>query len=181
MLTFASTVSALEVAGVSIGETANVANRDLQLNGAGIRYKAIFKVYTAALYLQEKKTTVNEVINVSGPRRVNLVMLRDVASEEFSRFFLDGIRKNTSKADAGKIVNQLMKFGELFASIPELKKGDTITADWDPASGTTLLMNGKKVGENLPDVAFYNALLKIWLGEKPADSKLKVSLLGGAG
>jgi hypothetical protein len=28
-------------------------------------------------------------------------------------------------------------------------------------------------------VAFYNALLKIWLGDKPADAPLKTALLGG--
>ncbi|MFO1328451.1 MAG: chalcone isomerase family protein [Rubrivivax sp.] len=31
----------------------------------------------------------------------------------------------------------------------------------------------------MPDAAFYNALLKIWIGDKPADSALKPLLLGG--
>jgi hypothetical protein len=28
-----------------------------------------------------------------------------------------------------------------------------------------------------PDMAFYNALLRIWLGEKPADSSLRRAML----
>ncbi|WP_228124754.1 chalcone isomerase family protein [Glaciimonas soli] len=180
MMAVASTAFALDVAGVKINETAHVGNRDLQLNGAGIRYKVIFKVYTAALYLPEKKTTTTDVINEAGPRRISLVMLRDIDSEDFSRAFLEGIRKNTDRADAAKMIDQLTKFGELFATIPELKKGDNIVADWDPAVGTTMQVNGKKVGGVLTGITFYNALLKIWLGDKPADSKLKVSLLGGA-
>jgi hypothetical protein len=34
------------------------------------------------------------------------------------------------------------------------------------------------LGEALPDAAFYNALLRIWLGQKPADDELKTALLG---
>jgi len=170
--------AALELAGVKVDETAHVANRDLLLNGAGIRYKAIFKVYTAALYLSEKKTSPADVISSAGPRRIALVMLRDVSSEDFGQAFMSGIQKNSVKAEKEKIINQLMKFGELFASIPELKKGDVLTTDWIPGSGTLIQVNGKKVGDIFPDVAFYNALLKIWIGDKPADSALKLHLLG---
>ena len=73
---------------------------------------------------------------------------------------------------------QLQKFGEVFASVPELKKGDVLTVDWLPGSGTIIHINGKKVSDVLPDIAFYNAILKIWLGDNPADSRLKPLLLG---
>ena len=177
-LVFAQAATALELAGVKIDESAQVANRDLLLNGAGIRYKAIFKVYTAALYLPEKKATPADVMNSSGPRRIMIVMLRDVSSEDFGQAFMSGIQKNSDKAETAKIINQLTKFGELFASIPELKKGDVLTTDWIPGTGTLIQINGKKAGEVFPDLAFYNALLKIWIGDKPADSKLKLRLLG---
>jgi hypothetical protein len=32
----------------------------------------------------------------------------------------------------------------------------------------------------VPDLGFYNAVLRIWLGEKPADRSLKPALLGEA-
>lgn len=172
--------SAFELAGVQINETANVANNELLLNGAGIRYKAIFKVYTAALYLTEKKTTSNDVMNATGPRRITLVMLRDVSSEDFGQAFMSGIQKNSDKTEKAKIINQLIKFGELFAAIPELKKGDVLFTDWIPGTGTVMQLNGKRIGEVFPDVVFYNALLKIWIGDNPADSKLKLRLLGEA-
>ena len=47
----------VEVAGVRYAPTAVVGNATLQLNGAGVRYKAIFKVYAAGLYLGSKATT----------------------------------------------------------------------------------------------------------------------------
>ncbi|MFC5476404.1 chalcone isomerase family protein [Paraherbaspirillum soli] len=179
-LTLSQSGMALDLAGVKIDETARVGNQDLKLNGAGIRYKAVFKVYTAALYLTEKKTTVPDVLAVPGPRRVELVMLRDVSSEDFSRAFIKGIHNNSDKTEKAKIANQLQKFGELFSKILELKKGDVLITDWIPGTGTQFSINGKMMSDVLPDLAFYNALLKIWLGDSPADFNLKSQMLGQA-
>jgi len=169
---------AIEVGGVKFDETVRVANQDLKLNGAGIRYKAIFKVYAAGLYLTEKKSSVQDVLASPGPKRVTITMLRDISNEELGRGFMAGIQQNSDKAEKAKLIMQLQKFGEIFASIPELKKGDMLTTDWIPGTGTVVHVNGKKVSEVLPDVAFYNALLKIWLGDKPVDVRLKPLMLG---
>ncbi|NMM38543.1 MAG: lipoprotein transmembrane [Glaciimonas sp.] len=171
--------SAVEIAGVKVDETVRVANTELKLNGAGIRVKAIFKVYVAGLYLPTKKTTVPEILDLAGPRRLTLVMLREVSSEDFGQSFMTGLNANSDKAEKSKIVNQTVKMGEIFASIPSIKKGDTITSDWVPGSGMLIHVNGKQVGEVIPGMDFYNAYLKIWLGDKPADSSLKQSMLGG--
>lgn len=176
---FCQSASAIDIAGMKVDESARVSNKELKLNGAGIRVKAIFKVYVAALYLSEKKTTVPEVLDIAGPRRLTLIMLREISSEDFGQSFMTGLNANSDKAEKSKIINQMVKMGEIFASIPSLKKGDTITTDWIPGSGMVIQVNGKAVGEVLPDINFFNAYLKIWLGDKPADSSLKQSMLGG--
>ena len=51
----------VELAGVTLQDRAVVADTPLVLNGAGIRYKAVFKVYTAGLYLGTKASTTEEV------------------------------------------------------------------------------------------------------------------------
>jgi hypothetical protein len=53
-----------------------------------------------------------------------------------------------------------------------------LITDWIPGSGTLVTLNGKKVADPIPDAAFYGALLRIWLGEKPVDAKLKTAMLG---
>ena len=68
---------AVEVGGVKLDETVQLASRELKLNGAGVRYKVIFKVYTIALYLPEKKTQLADILPLPGPRRLEIVMLRD--------------------------------------------------------------------------------------------------------
>jgi Chalcone isomerase-like len=108
------------------------------------------------------------------------VMLRDLGGEDFGQAFMSGINANSDKAEKGKLVNQMVKFGEIFVNVGGLKKGDTLITDWVPEKGTTIELNGKPLTEPLPDVAFYNAVLKIWLGDKPADSALKPALLGSS-
>ncbi|MYM22892.1 lipoprotein transmembrane [Duganella sp. FT135W] len=167
-----------EVAGVKFDDSITLAGQPLKLNGAGVRTKVIFKVYAAGLYLSEKKTTVPDVLAVAGPRRVAITMLREVSSDDFGKAFMDGLNANTDKNERSKILPQIMKFGEVFAQTPALKKGDQLSLDWTPGEGTQCYLNGKKLGELMPDQAFYNAVLRIWLGDKPVDSSLKPALLG---
>jgi hypothetical protein len=170
--------AAVDVAGVKYDDSITVAGQQLKLNGAGVRTKMIFKVYAAGLYLSEKKTTVPDVLAVPGPRRVAITMLRDVPSDDFGKAFMEGLNANTSKEERNKILPQIMKFGEVFAQTPALKKGDQLSLDWTPNEGTQCYLNGKKLGDLMPDQAFYNAVLRIWLGDKPVDSSLKPALLG---
>ena len=170
---------AIEVGGVKLDDSVKVADKELRLNGAGIRTKVVFKVYAAGLYLSEKKTTTADVLALAGPRRVALVLLRDVSSADFSESFMSGINSNSDKADLAKVSAQISKFGGLFSSIPGVKKGDVINMDWVPGTGTIVTLNGKPLGDPMADVIFNNAVLKIWLGDQPADTSLKPLLLGG--
>jgi hypothetical protein len=175
--TCAQASAVVEVAGVKFDDTTKVAGKELMLNGAGIRFKFIVKVYAAGLYLQEKETTVEGVMKSEGPRRMRLVMLRDITSDDFGNAFMSGLNNNVDKNDKTKITTQISKFGEIFAQFDALKKGDVLDLDWTPGAGTQCLLNGKKVGDLIPDMTFYNSVLRIWLGEKPADASLKPKLL----
>jgi hypothetical protein len=177
---FIQGATAAEVNGVKFDETTKVAGKDLVLNGAGMRTKFIIKVYAAGLYLPEKKNTVPDILKLEGPRRVTLVMARDISSDDFGQAFMTGLNNNIDNAEKAKYVSQISKFGEMFGAIAGLKKGDVLHLDWIPGSGTQAELNGKKIGELIPDLGFYNAVLRIWIGDKPADSSLKPALLGAA-
>lgn len=170
--------AAVDVSGYKFPDTDKVGGKDLKLNGAGMRTKVIIKVYAAGLYLPEKKTTMAEIATLEGPRRVTLIMARDVSADSFGNAFMDGLKENTSVAERNAVATQVNKFGEMFAMVPGLKKGDVLHIDWLPGVGTSCELNGKKLGDTVQDIAFYNAILRIWLGEHPADSSLKPALLG---
>ncbi|SHH44821.1 chalcone isomerase family protein [Massilia sp. CF038] len=177
---FLQTAGAAEVAGVKFPDTAKVGGKELLLNGLGVRTKFIVKVYAAGLYLQQKESTVDEVLKADGPRRMQLIMMRDITSDDFGNAFMSGLNNNVDNKDKSKIVTQISKFGEMFAQIDALKKGDVLDLDYIPGTGTQCYLNGKRVGETAPDLVFYNSILRIWLGDKPADNTLKTKLLAPA-
>ena len=172
--------AAVDVSGYKFEDTTKVAGKELILNGAGMRTKFVVKVYAAGLYVPEKKKTTADILKQDGPRRITLQMARDVSSEDFGKAFMEGLNDNVDRTEKQKIVAQIGKFGEMFAGVNGLKKGDVLHIDWIPGSGTVCELNGKKLVENVPDIAFYNALLRIWLGDKPVDRSLKPALLGDA-
>lgn len=175
---FGGNAVAAEVSGVRIADTAKVGGKELVLNGLGVRTKVIFKVYVAGIYLSEKKNSVEDILKAEGPRRVQIVMMRDVTSDEFGNQFMAGINNNSTTAEKSKIITQISKFGEMFALLDGLKKGDVLDLDYTPGVGMQCHLNGKKIGEVAPTVEFTNAVMKIWLGEKPVDASLKAKLVG---
>jgi hypothetical protein len=179
-LTMGHAAAAIEIGGHKYEDTLQASGKNLVLNGAGVRTKFFIKVYSAGLYLPQKETTVDGIMKAEGPRRMRLVMMRDVSSDDFGGAFMTGLNNNVSKEDKLKIITQISKYGEMFAQLDAIKKGDVLDTDWIPGSGTQCYLNGKKIGSLIPDVLFFNSVMKIWLGDKPADSALKAKLLAPA-
>ena len=174
----AQTPAAVEVAGVKYEPTVTVGGTRLQLNGAGVRYKAIFKVYTAGLYLQNRTSTPEGVVNAAGPRRMHIHMLREIDANELGKLFTRGMQDNATKEEFAKSINGTIKMGEMFAARKKLLAGDYFTIDFIPGTGTVISVNGKPQIEPIKEPEFFSALMHIWLGQRPADSQLKDALLG---
>lgn len=168
----------IDVSGVKYEDVIDQRGSKLILNGAGIRYKAVFKVYTAGLYLQKKASTMEDVISMPGSKRITLTMLREVDSNELGKLFTRGVEDNTPKSEMGKLIPGLIKMGQIFSDQKKLAVGDTIMVEWVPGVGGVISAKGKPQGEPFKEPEFYNALLRIWLGPVPADYKLKEALLG---
>jgi hypothetical protein len=167
-----------EVGGVKFADAVPLGNARLQLNGAGVRYKAIFKVYAAGLYLTGKASTPEEVLAAAGPRRLHIVMLREIDANELGRLFTKGMEQNTSRAEFSKVIPGVIKMGEIFSQRKRLASGDHFSIDYVPDVGSTIVVNGKPASDPIKEPEFFNALMKIWLGKAPADQQLKEKLLG---
>lgn len=169
---------ALEVAGVKLSDTALVGAQSLVLNGAGVRTKWFFKVYVGALYLPQKQQSADMVIADEHTQRIAMHMLRDLGSKKLYGAFNEAIQANHNGAELKAMKLQLEQMAEIFNAIGEAKRGDVIMLDYQPDSGTRISMNEKVYG-NIEGAAFKRALLKIWLGNKPAQDDLKKAMLGG--
>jgi hypothetical protein len=177
----AASAEPVELAGVKYEDTEQVGGSRLQLNGAGVRYKAIFKIYTAGLYLPGKLGTPEAIYAATtAPRRIHIVMLREIDANELGKLFTQGMEKNSPREIFAKSINGTIKLAELFAKRKKLVAGDSFSVDWLPGSGTVIMVNGKAESEPIREPEFYTALMSIWLGSSPADLQLKDALLGKA-
>lgn len=168
----------MEISGVKIEEYTNIGNSKLLLNGAGIRYKTIFKVYVGQLYATRKVTSLEDLIAAQGPKRMCMTFLREIESGPFGKLLTRGVEDNVPKNEISKLIPGLIRMGDLFASRKAMLPGDVLCNDWIPDTGMVVLINGKQLGEPFKEVDFYRAIMSIWLGPVPADFKLKESLLG---
>jgi hypothetical protein len=176
----AASAQSTNVSGVKFDETIDLRGSKLQLNGAGVRYKAVFKVYAAGLYLTKKAGTTEEVLAAPGAKRMSITMLRDIDSGELGKLFARGMEDNMDRAAFSKLIPGVMRMSQLFSECKKLVTGDTFTVDWVPGTGTVIGVKCSQNNEPFKEPEFYNALLRIWLGPQPADARLKDSLLGKA-
>lgn len=171
-------LATVEMDGVALDESVQVAGKHLKLNGAGVSKRLIFKVYAMGLYLPDHRATLQDVLNMEGPRRVVIAMLRDISGADFNEALLEYAATEKNNLEDG-VGSSMLHLGRAITAQPQgLRKGDTLTLDWVPGTGTVVELNKKPLTAPLRDIAFYNALLNIWLGDKPADPSLKTKLLG---
>ena len=176
----AAQAQATEVGGVKYEASAQLGSAKLVLNGAGVRYKAIFKVYTAGLYMGTKVGTPEEVYAAPGPKRLHVVMLRDIDANELGKLFTRGMQDNAPREEFSKSIAGTLRMSDIFSAKKKLAAGESFYIDWVPGTGTTVVINGKAAGEPIKEPEFFTALMKIWLGKSPADAQLKNALLGKA-
>lgn len=175
----AAPAQAVTIEGVKFEPTAQVGGQTLQLNGAGVRTRAFFKVYAAGLYVPEKSADAAALLAQTGARRVAIAMLRDVDAETFASSLAEGLKANHSEAQLAALKTQIDQLQAVFKSMGSAKKGDSIHLDYAPDAGTRVIVNGQPRGEPIAGAAFFAALLRVWLGDKPADAALKKAMLGG--
>jgi chalcone isomerase-like protein len=170
---------AAEVAGVKVDDRAKVDASELVLNGAGLRTKFFLKIYVSGLYLTEKRTNAGEVLALPGAKRITMRLMRDVTAKQLTDALDVGIRTNTSAPEREALEGRLAELNAIMSALQSAKEGDLIALDWLPGTGTRIVLNGEARGKPIAGEDFYRALLRIWLGEDPAQESLKKALLGG--
>lgn len=178
LLSWLSPLQARELAGVAIAEQIRTYQDDLPLtlNGAGLRRKFFVTIYVGALYLPEPARTTEEILALPGAKRLSMhFVYKEIAPDKLVPVWNEGFEKNLSAQQFRALRSRIANFNGLF---PTLRKGDRIDLDILPGRGVQVWINGKQRGKVAGD-DFSRALLRIWLGEHPADASLKRDLLGG--
>jgi hypothetical protein len=176
LLTLAATPAlAVTVEGVNVPDTITVADTPLALNGAGVRKRFFIKVYVGALYLPAKESKVEAILASPGAKSVRLHFLyKEVDADSLTGAWNDGFKNNNTEAELAALAARIEQFNGMFRAV---KSGETIFVDLLPGGETRVAINNEPRG-SVTGADFQKALLKIWLGDKPADGDLKRGMLG---
>jgi hypothetical protein len=168
-----STAFAREVAGVTLPDTITVEGKALKLNGAGLRKKAIFKVYVGGLYVENASKDAATLTASDQVKRMQLSVLRSLSSQQVNEAIEEGFEKN-SKSQMSALKPRLAKLATM---IPNVEKGDEILLTYVPGRGTVVSAKGAEKGV-IEGKDFADALFAVWLGPNPVQEDLKKALLG---
>ncbi len=164
---------AKEVAGVKLDETVSVAGKELKLNGAGLRKKAIFKVYVGGLYVETPSKDGAAILAADQVRRVKEVFLRNIGKEKIVETYEEGF-KSGAGAELAKYKERIDKF---LAVMTDVKEGDEVLLTYVPGKGTTVTAHGADQ-VTIEGQDFGQLLFGFWLGANPVDKGLQAGMLG---
>ena len=169
---------AADIAGVHFDDKASLSGSEISLNGAGLRTRFMLKVYAIGLYLPKRAGSLDAIAATSGPKRIQIITLRELTAEQFADALIEGLKKNHSEAEFIKLQARSDDFRNALLNLKSATSGTQIRLEWIPGSGTRLSVGNEIRGKDIPGEDFYRALLRIWLGDKPVDAELKNALLG---
>jgi hypothetical protein len=165
----------IEIGGVQLPDSLTVHNTKLQLNGVGLRKKAVIKVYAGGLYLLKKETDPAKIISADEPMVIRMHFIYSKVSKEKLVNTWNGGFANATNGNTEAIQKEINQFNGYFTE--DAKKGDVYDVIYLPGHGISVERNGKRKGP-VPGLEFKKAVFGIWLGGKPADAKLKKGMLG---
>ena len=177
VLTASLALANIDVGGVDFKSQDSVENTRVELNGAGLRTRLTFKVYAMGLYLRQPTSSPAAVLDDAGVKRLRIVMIRDLKGKQFADALLAGLERNHDSITLAALKPATDALLTAIMGSGEAKAGTELILDQLASGATRLLINGQVQGSDIADPAFYPALLRIWLGEGPADSALKADLL----
>ncbi len=180
-LALLGSAEAVRYQGQDFPDHLQLGGKTLVLSGIGERAGYGFHGYSAALYMTQKAGSPDEVYAVTGPKRMELritLPMKSISAQEFIKAINKGVGRNCTEAEKAALGDRVERLNANLAQVGEVKKGDIVLIDFVPERGTTLVVNGKQFGDAVPGADLYTAFLKVFLGGRVSDDRLKAGLLG---
>ena len=174
-LLFSTMALSASIGGHEIPDQLTAADKQLLLNGAGLRDKWMIDLYVGGLYLTEKSSDANTIISADEPMALRLLIVSSrITSENMTEATLEGFGHSLGDKQAAmqpRIDQFLAAFKE------QIQEGDVFEMLYLPGDGVAVSKNGKNL-DTIEGLDFKSALFGIWLGEEPAQKSLKMGMLG---
>lgn len=153
-----------------------VENKSLDLNGGGLREKYFLDLYVGGLYLTNKTTDANQIINADEPMAIKLHIISGlIDSEKMIEAVDEGMEKSTN-GNPEQFSKEIAEFKKTF--MEEIKLNDVYDIAYVPGTGVVIYKNGAK-SNTIQGLEFKKAVFGIWLCDDPADEDLKEGMLKG--
>lgn len=165
--------AAKEVAGAQFPDSIQVQGKTLKLNGAGLRKKAIFKVYVAGFYVETPSQDPAQLVASEQIKRMRILTKRDLSKDQVAGAIIDGFKKNA----ADKLPALQQRLDSFTQAIPDVKEGQELLLTYVPGKGTEIQTSAGQ-SQTVAGKDFADALFSVWLGPHAVDSGLREGLLG---
>lgn len=176
MLALTPAMAQTKISGNVMPNVMKVGSEYLKMNGGGIREKLVFDLYVGVLYLQEKSSDADEIINGDRPMAIKIKIISGmVDNDNFKEALEEGFEKSTNDNVAPYRERMDDMMAEGFKE--DIKTNDVYDIVYQPGTGCTLSKNGTAL-ITVPGLDFKKALFGVWLCDDPADAGLKKKMLG---
>lgn len=155
---------------------ANSDHPELRLNGAAIRnYYYMVDTYVGLMYLENPGPIAETIVNDDGYKRmIYHILMKRVSGRRIAKALYEAMQLNVSREEAELLDERLHQLVKMFDT--KMVKGDAGVLDYIPGKGTQVTISGKVKGI-IPGKDFYDALMKIWVGEHPVSQAFKEDIL----
>lgn len=173
LFSFNSQAQDVTVSGATFPTKFKINDKVVEYNGAGLRQKYFFNLYVAALYVPNRTSDAQKIIDLDEESAIRIKLLSNkVTRDKFVETVKDGFATSSEGKASEKEIADFMKIFNV-----EFKEGDEVILIYKPESGVEVYMNKKHLG-GAKGLAFKQALWGIWLGKTPADESVKKAMLG---
>jgi hypothetical protein len=174
MLFLSTSAFAIDVAGIKMPDTIKAGGQDLVINGGDKRTKFMMKVYVAALYLKQKSSDAQKIIDADEPMAIKLQITSGLVTADKMRTAIDEGFENSTGGNIAPIKAKIDAFTSVFK---EIASGIVYDFVYVPGKGVEIYKNGQ-MSSTIQGLDFKKALFGIWLCNKPAQESLKEAMLG---
>lgn len=170
------------VDGIAVEDGYQIEGNKVVLNGVGLRKRAFFRTDVTAIYLAEKRSTLEGIETLPGAKRIQLTLLRDIPGSIIARYFVSDFEQVATKDEFKQLINEVGAIGSIYGTIHHVSKGDIVNIDWVPGKGITSTLNGRTLtlpGQPpyLNNELMYRIFMRMYVGAKTPE-ELRANLLG---
>ncbi|HXK49597.1 MAG TPA: chalcone isomerase family protein [Clostridiales bacterium] len=175
ILIVSATLFGLNIGGVKMPDKITVADKELILNGAGVRERFFLDLYVGGLYLIKKNTDANKVMNADETMSIKLHIISTLITSKKMKNAVEEGFENSTNDNTSPLRKKIDRFIAVFKE--EIKENDIYDITYIPEKGVEVYKNGK-LNDTIEGLDFKKALWGIWFCDKPAQKSLKDNMLG---